>query len=98
MRKENVSVPAIKAPEAEPSFREKPVNIEIEHQSARDDDSPLPIKPSDVKAKVDPVTEPKTLEFADDNDEISYKVLCFTRKTTKKELREKMERDQSHLF
>jgi len=35
------------------------------------------------------------LAFPDDNDEITYKLLCLTHKYTKKELREKIEDDES---
>ena len=37
------------------------------------------------------------LAFPDDNEEITYKQLCWTRKYTKKELREKIEDDESSI-
>jgi hypothetical protein len=37
------------------------------------------------------------LEFPDDNDKITFKLLCCTRKYTKKELREKMEDEESTI-
>ena len=38
------------------------------------------------------------LGFPDDNDEITYKQLCWKRKYTKKELREKIEDDESNTI
>lgn len=38
------------------------------------------------------------MEFPDDGDEICYKILCLTRKTTRKELRKKMEEESNSLF
>jgi hypothetical protein len=88
VRKE-MKAAASKPPEAIVNPKELPIESEQELASARS-----PIKAEDVYVEVQEDTgEAKKLklEFPDDEDEINYKFLCLTRKTTKQGLRKRLE-------
>jgi hypothetical protein len=73
-------------------------NAETDSDLTPQNDSDSPRNGDCSKIEFEEKTEKnEKLAFPDDNEEITYKQLCWTRKYTKKELREKIEDDESTI-